>query len=138
MRKVGSDHRIPFSINQTDLLAPTAKSLVCPVDGYISGLGLIVTTAVTTGGTIKVGSTNAAASSQYVTTAGTLVDVAGLSQTIANSAVKGARYLKRPTDDSSTQQVKKGDRIEITPASFATAGAVEGWVEINTGSPYKA
>jgi hypothetical protein len=138
MRRIGHDSIIPFEYSQTDLIANTPKTFVAPQDGFISGLVLAVTTAITTGGTIKVGSTNGAAAAQFVTTAGTLVDVAGLSQTIANSAVKGARYRKRPTDDTPTQTVKAGDRIEITPAGFATAGALTGAILFNTGSPYKA
>lgn len=138
MRRIGHDSIIPFAINQTDLLAGTPQTFVAPQDGFISGMVLAVTTAITTGGTIKVGSTNGAVTSQFVVTAGTLVDVAGLSQTIANGAVKGARYRKRPTDDSPTQQVKAGDRIEITPAGFATAGAVNGAILFNTGSAFKA
>jgi len=44
--------RLEFQISQADLLAGTTQSIVCPVDGYIDGMDLIVETAVTTGGTV--------------------------------------------------------------------------------------
>lgn len=44
--------RLEFQITQVDLLAGTTQSIVCPVDGYIDGMDIIVETAITTGGTV--------------------------------------------------------------------------------------
>lgn len=44
--------RLEFQITQVDLLAGTTQSIVCPVDGYIDGMDLIIETAITTGGTV--------------------------------------------------------------------------------------
>lgn len=44
--------RLEFQISQVDLLAGTAQSIVCPVDGFIDEFEIIIETAVTTGGTV--------------------------------------------------------------------------------------
>lgn len=108
---------IPFSINQTDLLAGTSYEIVSPVEGAITGLRTIVQAAVTTGGDITV----------EVNT----VAVSGLSIAVANSATKGTRGSDSVAADEETAQVSVGDRIEIQPsAAFDTAGAVNGVLEI--------
>lgn len=110
---------IPFVINQVDLLASTSQSFVSPVDGFLTGLRVIVSkNSIVTGGTIqvKVGTTN----------------VTGLVATVANSAVPGAVSSATPTTPfSSTTVVTNGSRIQITPASFATSGDLTGYVEIS-------
>lgn len=122
--QMGSNVYLQFDINETDTLAGTAYEAIAPVDGFIHGLDVIVQKAVTTGGAVTV----------EVNT----VAVAGLSVTVADAATKGTRYSDAPTSGSSTQAVSKGDRITITPASaFATAGAINGYVTINTGGLYE-
>lgn len=110
--------QLPFSINQTDLLAPTAAELIAPCAGYISMLKTTVQVAVTTGGAITV---------EVATVA-----VTGLSITVADAATKGTVQSDTPTTPrSATTLVAAGDRITITPAAaFATAGAVNGYLEI--------
>lgn len=106
-------------INQTDLLAPTVQDIVCPVAGFIASLRTTVQVAITTGGTIipKVNT----------------VAVTGMTITIANADAKGTRKSTAPTTArSSTTVVAAGDAISLTPASFATAGAVNWELEIET------
>jgi len=109
---------LPWELEQTELLAPTAEDLVCPVDGFIDTSRAAIQGAVTTGGDLTI----------EVNT----VAVTGLSHTVANSATKGTRYEDRPTAPrSSTTAVAKGDRITVTPASaFDTAGSINGALEI--------
>jgi hypothetical protein len=117
--KAGEDVIVPFSINQTDLLAGTSAELVAPVDGFVDELYVIVQAAVTTGGavTVKVGTT----------------DVNGLSVTVADAATKGTVYSDSATAGHGSRAVSKGDRLQVVPASaFDTAGAINGFVKINT------
>jgi len=118
----GQTLRVPFFINETDTLAGTSAELVAPETGYVTGLYVTVQKDVTTGGavTVKVGTT----------------DVAGLTVTVADGAVKGTRYSDtQPTSGSATQDVTKGDRIQVVPAAaFNTAGAISGFVEVKTGN----
>lgn len=117
--KMGQDVHVQFSIPQTELLAGTAIEVIAPVDGYIKELYTTVQTAVTTGGVVTV----------EVET----VAVAGLSITVADAATKGTVQSGTPTAGSSTRAVSKGDRIEIIPsAAFDTAGALAGFLTINT------
>lgn len=123
--QMGSDVFVQFEINETDTLAGTAFEAVAPVSGYIHELNVTVQKAVTTGGAVTV----------EVNT----VAVTGLSVTVADAATKGTRYSDNPTSGSSTQAVTKGDRITITPAAaFATAGALNGFLTINTGGLYES
>lgn len=113
MIQKGRQDYFRFAINQTDLLAPTAHEFVAPYDGHFEELVTIVQAAVTTGGTLQVAVNG--------------VNVVGLVATIANAAAKGSRTAPvKPTVPSATRAFRKGDRITITPASFATAGAVSG------------
>lgn len=110
---------ISGQINQTDLLAPTVQDIVCPVNGFIASLRTTVQVAITTGGTIV----------PKVNT----VAVTGMTITIANADAKGTRKSTTPTTArSSTTVVAAGDAISLTPASFATAGAVNWTLEIET------
>ena len=117
---MGTTHFLPFFINQTDLLAGTAFEIVAPVDGFITEITGIVQTAVGTGGavTVKIGTT----------------DVAGLSLTVADAATKGTVVSDTPSaGPASGRAVSKGDRIQIVPAAeFATSGALNGHLSINT------
>ncbi len=108
--------RIPFFINQTDLLAPTPAELISPVTGAITKIDTTVQVAITTGGTItaKAGTTT----------------VAGLSVAIANAATKGTIGSGAPTSGDATATVAIDSRIQVVPAGFASAGAVSGFVEI--------
>lgn len=108
---------LPFSINQTDVLAGTAFELVSPVAGAISSMTTIVQAAVTTGGdvTANVGVTA----------------VAGLACTVADAAAKGSMVTDTPTLGDATTVVAVGSRLSIVPgAPFATAGALNGILEI--------
>jgi hypothetical protein len=115
----GGAVQVPFFINQTDLLAGTAQSLIAPVSGVIRRATSIVQVAITTGGNIKftVGST----------------DVVGLTIVFADGATAGTIVSDTPTTPgSATTLVAKGDKLLVTPdASFATAGAVNGFIEID-------
>lgn len=109
--------RVPFAINQTDLLAGTSAELIAPCDGYIVGLYSTIQAAVTTGGVLTVEASTVA--------------VTGLSITVADGATKGTRQSDVIDYGVATGKVKKGDRIEVQPsAAFDTAGAVSGYVEI--------
>jgi hypothetical protein len=109
---------IPWEIEQTELLAGTAEDLIAPCAGYIDNLRTNVQAAITTGGTIAAAINGGSA-------------IAGLTQTIANSATKGTRQSTTPTTfHGSDSLVAAGDRITLTPASFATAGQVNGVLEL--------
>jgi len=120
--QVGTDQspvRLPFVLEQVSLLAGTtaAAELISPVTGVISRLTTVVRAAVTTGGavTVKNGTT----------------DVDGLSITVADGATKGTTQTDTPTAGHATTVVAKNNRIQVVPAdAFATAGALEGFVEI--------
>lgn len=113
---------LPFTIPQTELLAPTVIELVAPEAGYIEALITTVQTAVTTGGTITVKSGDALATT-----------VAGSVQTIGDAATKGTRQTTTTTSGSSTREVAEGARIGIEPsAAFATAGAIAGVLVIRS------
>ncbi len=117
--KRGGKVYIPWEIEETQLLAPTAEQIVCPVAGFIAGVRGVVQKAVTTGGdlTVEVGG----------------VAVTGLSLTVANGDAAGTRYSDTPTTwHSSTTVVAAGDALTITPGSpFATAGEMNGILEID-------
>lgn len=118
---MGTNYHVPFTIPQTELLAGTSIEVIAPVDGFISEVSGIVQTAIGTGGdiTVKIGTT----------------DVPGLTLTFADSATKGTVVTDTPSaGPASARQVSKGDRIQVVPAAaFATAGAVNGHISINTG-----
>lgn len=105
---------IPYMINQTDLLAPTAQEIVAPCAGRIVDHRAVVQVAVTTGGTLtpRIGTTN----------------LTGGVVTVANSATKGT--VNSGTAITGANTIAAGDRINILPASFATAGAVNGEIVI--------
>lgn len=109
---------LPWEIEQTQLLAPTAEQIVAPCAGYIKRVRGIVQAAVTTGGDIT------------VEIAG--VAVTGLTFTVADADAAGTRYSDIPTTPrSSTTVLAAGDKITITPsAPFATAGELNGMLEI--------
>lgn len=108
---------LPFSINQTDLLAGTSAELVSPVAGDIDALAVTVQTAVTTGGdvTVKSGAT----------------DVDGLTVAVASAATKGTTARDTATAAHASRAVAAGGRIQVVPsAAFDTAGAIAGIVTI--------
>lgn len=112
---IGFSTRVPFAINQTDLLAGTSAELIAPMDGYVVGVETTIQAAVTTGGVVKVAKGD------------TPTDIAGLSITVANSATKGTRQTATATKGSTTRKVAKGDRVQVIPsAAFDVAGAVSG------------
>ncbi|MEZ5709719.1 MAG: hypothetical protein R3E02_10070 [Blastomonas sp.] len=108
---------LPWSINQTDLLAGTSCELVAPAAGRIGRLFTTVQGAVTTGGT--------------VTAAVGVTAVDGLSIAVADGAVKGTVQTDVPTAGHASTLVAAGDRLQIVPqAAFDTAGALNGVLEI--------
>jgi hypothetical protein len=113
------DFYLNFQIEQADLIGNVDQDFISPVEGYITELGTVVDTAVTTGGTIAVKSGAALATT-----------VAGITQTIANAATKGTRQTTQSTEKSSTRYVAKGERIQLDLTGFATAGGVNGYIKI--------
>lgn len=116
--------RVPFQIDQTDLLAPTNISMPCPVDGVISALETMAWKAVTTGGAVTMKVNNTA--------------VDGLSVTVADGGGAGDFYTDSPTAGHASTIVAKNDKLEIIPsAAFATAGALTGNVVISRSAAYQ-
>lgn len=116
---MASPIRLPFVLEQVSLLAGTtaAAELVSPCAGVITGMTAVVRAAVTTGDTIT---------AAVGTTA-----VDGLSISIADGATKGTTASDTPTAGHATAVVAKNSRIQVIPGNtFATAGAVDGFVEI--------
>lgn len=116
---IGSRESLQFAINETDTLAGTAQELISPVDGFITGLDVIIQKTVTTGGVVTVEINGVA--------------VAGLSVTVPNSATKGSKFTDTATLGAASRAVKKFDRITVTPsAAFDVAGALAGNVYIDS------
>lgn len=106
-----------FYFGQTALLAGTAISFIAPYDGYFENIETNVNKAITTGGTI--------------TPAIEAATVTGAVVTIANSAIVGAKQSVNPSVvHASYTKFRKGQRITLTPASFATAGEVSGIIKL--------
>lgn len=110
--------RVYWSLNQVDLLAGSTNSaqIQCPITGVVTKVGTIVRKAITTGGTITF---------QDGVTA-----FVGATITIANSAAQGAQQNVTPTAGDASLVVAKNDQLQVIPASFATAGEVDGYIEI--------
>lgn len=126
-QKMGNSVVVPFDINQTDVLAATAFEMVAPIDGFIEGFYTTVQVAIGTGGVVK------------LQKGATPADVAGASITVANSATKGTIQSATATKGSSTRAVSKGDRVLVVPAAeFATAGALNGFVEFVSAEGFPA
>lgn len=111
--------RLPFYLDVTDTGVGTAASaeLIAPFAGVISGLTVVVRTAISTGGdvTAAVGTTA----------------VDGLTVTVANSATKGTTASDTPTAGHASTVVAKGDRIQVIAAdAFNGGGDLEGYIEI--------
>lgn len=120
------DVTVQWFLNTTDLAANTDQELVCPCDGYIKEIRAIVQAAVTTGGTIQV-----------KTGAALATTVAGAVITVGDAATKGTTYVATATAGSATRKVSKGDRIGLDLTSFATAGALQGSLIIESADNYK-
>lgn len=104
--------RLPFYFTQVDLLAGNPQPIVAPFAGTITNVGTQVSVAVTTGGTIVVKDGTTAATG---------------TTTIANSAAVLAQQTVAVTANNT---VAKGDALTVVPASFASAGALGGYVEL--------
>ncbi len=113
----GTIQFLPFFIPQATLIANLSVELIAPDDGYITEMQGIVQVANTAAGTITV----------LTGTAGA-VTVAGLTLPIGAAAAKGARATIKATSSSPTRFVAKGERIQVKPNAFATAGAVDGYL----------
>ncbi|MEO6217754.1 MAG: hypothetical protein ABIO86_17125 [Sphingomonas sp.] len=108
---------LPYTINATDLAAPTTQELVSPVSGTILRNTTVVQTAIVTGGDVTVNLDTVA--------------VVGLTNTIADAAAKGSVVTDTPTAGDATTLVAAGQRIQIVPgAPFNGGGAVSGILEI--------
>lgn len=108
---------LQVSVPATELAAGTAIEFVAPFDGYITRLRTVVQTAIVTGGDLTVEINGGSA-------------ITALTTTIADSATKGTRSVKSAVN-ASTNLVKAGDRITVTPAAaFNGGGAVSGILEI--------
>jgi hypothetical protein len=114
---------IQFFVNTTDLAANKAQELIAPCDGWIGAIRTNVQATITTGGTVTVKTGPALA-----------VTVANLSHAISVLTVgdvKQTVLTDRQRGDA-TCYVTKGTRISIQLASFATAGAFNGYLSIAT------
>lgn len=119
--QAGYNRRTPFQIDETKLTGNLALDLVAAEDGFVEELQIIVDKTITTGGTVKV-------------LIGASTEVEGLIITVANGATKGTVQSDTPTARTPTAAFKKGDRIRISLASFATAGSITGNLLYNTGN----
>ncbi|MER9178928.1 hypothetical protein [Mesorhizobium sp. M0767] len=116
---IGDTKNVPFAINETDTLAGTSQEILAPFNGFVNAIYVITQKAVTTGGTVKVA-------------IGT-TDVVGATVTVPDASAKGAILSGNATKPSSTRAVTKGQRVQVIPdAAFATAGAVNGFVEFTS------
>lgn len=106
--------RLEYFINQTDLLAPTAQTILAPCAGTITDHQTVVQAAVTTGGTLTPKINN--------------VSITGGVATVANAAT--VRTVNAGTAITAANTVAKNDVLTVLPASFATAGAVNGYLEL--------
>ena len=106
-----------FYANQTDVLAATSHFLANPVRGQVTRAVTAVQVGVTTGGdvTLEIG--------------GTAVD--GLTVTVANSASAGDIDRDQGTPGHLTSEINADSAVEVVfAAAFATAGALNGFVEV--------
>lgn len=121
---MGGNVRVSGLIPQVDLLAPTARDLSSPASGGVKEFGAVIQSAVTTGGTLTLSIGGVA--------------VAGGVITVPNGATKGTVIKAALTAHDLTRGVNKDDVLLVTPAGFATAGAVDVWVDVNTGGADQA
>lgn len=124
---VGEKFAIPFQIAQADLIANNTIDFVAPATGYIEELVTTIDKAITTGGTLTIKTGDSLGTT-----------VAGTTQTIANSATKGTRQATQANGTQANRAVLKGDRVAIVPASFATAGAINGRIGFRTADLTRA
>jgi len=111
--------KVPFQIDETDLLAATPISFLSPVAGTIRKVATVAWKAVTTGGAVTMKVNNTA--------------VDGLSVTVGDGGGAGDVDSDTPTAGHASTVVAVDDELEILPASaFATAGALNGYVEIES------
>jgi hypothetical protein len=125
--QVGSRTRVEVAINSTDLPNNVTQRLLAPDDGFLAELAVVVTSAVTTGGTIKV--QNSAGQ-----------DVGGLSVTIPNGAAVGTIVKATATKGDLNRPCVRDSLVTLVPAGFATAGAARAALTVrsndNPQQPY--
>lgn len=113
---------LDFNIEATELAAGTSEFLVTPYAGLVDRATTVVQEAVGTGGaiTLEIGGTA----------------VTGLSVVVANSAAAGDVDTDTPTDtsglDTTRRLAARGALEVVVDAAFATTGALNGVVELNT------
>lgn len=106
-----------FYANQTDVLAGTSHYLANPVRGNVTRAVTAAQVAVTTGGDVTFEIANVA--------------VDGLTVTVANGASAGDIDRDEPTPNHLTTEINADTAIEVVfAAAFATAGALNGFVEV--------
>ena len=122
---MGTDAYLQFTIDQTELLAGTARDYIAPEDGYLEEIGIVIDTTIGASiGTVKA-QVNA-------------VDVLGASVVTVSAAAKGVRYrteLRKVSEAarlSATRKFSKGDRLSLVPSGFTTAGRVQGFLRFRT------
>lgn len=107
-----------FYANQTDVLAATSHYVPNPVRGNVTRAVTAAQIAVTTGGDVTFELANVA--------------VDGLTVTVANGAAAGEIDRDNPSSGThTTTEVNADSAVEIVfAAAFATAGALNGFVEV--------
>lgn len=121
--------QIPFQINQTDLLAPTAARIIAPVSGRITKFSTVVqvalgVTAADAAGQVHLVTTLGAVSGSTLTTYGTAAST-GAAGSVASADIPAS---------AGNAVVVEGQSIAVTPGStFASVGALNGIVEITPG-----
>lgn len=128
--KMGETRQFIVEYSEADLIANTVKYIPIPYSGWALHLRSVVGKAITTGGTI----TLATAKLSEANPPTTYTTIAGLTQTIANSAAVGKSQTTTSTLNDDSAQVAAGDVLRITPASFATAGKVSLVFSINSAN----
>lgn len=125
--QIGNRFRVEVAVSATDLPANTTQNFLAPEAGFLNQLAVIVTAAVTTGGTLQV--QNAAG-----------VNVGGLVVTIPNGAPVGTIVKATATKGDVNRPCLRDSLVKLVPAGFATAGAVRAYLTVdandNPQQPY--
>lgn len=137
--------RINFVINQTDLLAHTTQNFIVPINGVVDEVGVVGQGAVTTGGNVTVQAVpavynteggldttsfaNAISGDTLVAGTGAKGAVAGAVVAVPNAFAVGAVLISKATVGDPSALVVKGQQIEIDLSGFATAGALNGYIQ---------
>ena len=135
--------RLEFQIAQADFIANNIIRLVAPISGFWSKLTVTVQTTSTNTGTLtpkakpalfntELGITATLAGDTLIPGTGSIGTVLGLPLTVTAAAAAGTVYSTTATAGDPSTFVVKGQAIEIDLAGFATAGAVNGFLEFSS------